>query len=417
MSLKSKTHIMASALLYILCTGWLSNAALQIPTGNLAKLTFESELVEQLYAHYSLGQLRPIDTVQLDHSPESVLLLYAAAPELSRSIVVQLRNQHVLHVGVHLFDATELDGFHPVAHFLERRLLQAYSQGLSPETTLSLLESQRIHIRLNGSLLGSSKFVTNDVRTIIPYLIEDRTCSLQWESYRYTLTCNTTGGDRIEVDLPAVAELTLGKNKVEMQNALHQTIEHLHIPEEWQSPCMQRVPASSLVSHRRGLLRTQEKTLRPGVRSELYYEDKALELVRNPDEWLEYLNNFLLCPSLFPSAHVRVNHRMYGGDAHVLERSFNSLSYYFKASDYDTYLGFEQGEDKSIRGTLIFKHKQFDHNHLLVINKLDPIAISKKDKRTLHATMYSYIRNDNVASLYGSYVDREGNKIGVNIDP
>ena len=80
-------------------------------------------------------------------------------------------------------------------------------------------------------------------------------------------------------------------------------------------------------------------------------------------------------------------------------------------------LGFEVGEDKSVRGTLIFKHKQFDHNHLLVINKLDPIAISKEAKRTLSATLYSYIRNDNVASLYGAYVDRKGNKIPVFVDP
>ena len=340
MSPKSKTHIIVSALLYILCTGWLSNASMQVVPCGYAKITFESELIEQLYVHYGLEQLHPIDTVQLDHAPESVLLLYAATPELSSSIVVQMKEQHVLHIGLHLFEGAELDGFYPVGHFLERQLLQAYSQGLSPEMTLSLLESQRIHIRLNGSLLGSSKYVTNDVRTIIPYLTENRTCSLQWEAYRYSLACDIIDGDRIEIELPAFAELTLGKNKVEMQNTLHETIAHLQIPEGWQSPCAQRLPASSLVPHRRGLLRTQEKILRPGVRSELYYEDGALGLLRNPDEWLEYLNNFLLCPSLFPSAHVTVNHRMYGGEAHSVERSFESLAYYFQASEYDTYFGF-----------------------------------------------------------------------------
>ena len=62
--------------------------------------------------------------------------------------------------------------------------------------------------------------MSNDVRILSSYLMKERSCTLDWRAYTYYFTCETDDYDLIELQIPAHAELVLGLDKKELQEAL-----------------------------------------------------------------------------------------------------------------------------------------------------------------------------------------------------
>lgn len=392
-----------------------------IPLESQGGVTFESDQVAYLYKHYDIATRTPIDTLRGTGFDSSLTLLYAAPSDVPGVLAVQVEDRkHIRNVGLHLFSAEESIAFDPVSRFLERYLLTVYAQGVSPEMNLSLLTSQRMSIQINGYTLGTLDDVTNDVRVVLPYLLSDRTCGLDWKSYTYVFSCETEEGDHLNIRLPARAELILGQDKNELQQTMgYNVVQHASSPIS-SGACTSEPALSSLVSHRKGILRTEGRSLYPGIRSEIYFQQegwkKETNLFRDPSEWLEYLNNLFLCPPLDLPVRVHVEHKVYGVDDATFEIPLNQLLSFFGSEGFDSYVGFERNSEGGIIGTAVFKHQTFDYNHLLVIHDLDRLLSSKKATSVLDTDLYTFIRNDNVQFLYGEYVDRKGKKIPVAIN-
>lgn len=392
-----------------------------IPLDNQGGVTFESEQVAYLYKHYDIATSTPVDTLRGTGSDTSLTLLYPAPSEVPGVLAVQIEGRkHIRNVGLHLFSAEELVAFDPVSRFLERYMLTVYAQGVSPEMNLSLLTSQRMSIQINGYTLGTLDDVTNDVRVVLPYLLNDRTCGLDWRSYTYVFSCETVEGDHLNIRVPARAELLLGQDKNELQQTMGYDVARYSSAAISSAACVSVPATSSLVTHRKGILRTEGRSLYPGIRSEIYFQQggwkNETNLFRDPSEWLEYLNNLFLCPPLDLPVRVHVEHKVYGVDDATFEVPLNQLLSFFEAEGFDSYVGFERNREGDIIGTAVFKHQTFDYNHLLVIHDLDRLLSSKRATSVLDADLYTFIRNDNVQFLYGEYVDRKGKKIPVAIN-
>ena len=392
-------------------------------------VTFQSEQVAYLYAHYGIERLTPIDTLFAGDEHASLRLLYPAPSGVPGALVVQVgRDHHVQHVGLHLFTREESAAFNPISGFLERYLLTVYAQGASPEMNLSLLVSKQILIQINGYALGSFDEVSNDVRVVLPYLSGERSCSLSWSTYTYTLACETQEGDQLSIQVPAWAELILGQDKQELQAAMGAQMQQqmqLRVQQhplagEEEAACSVMPAFTSLVSHRRGMLRTEGRTLYPGIRSDRYYQHvgwkKELHLVRDPSDWLEYLNNLFLCPPAELAAQLEIDHKVYGATSDPFDMPLNQLMAFFEREAFESYVGFERDEQGGIVGTAVFKHPAFNYNHLLVIHGLDRLLLSEQEGLVLEAELYTFIRSDNVRFLFGDYVDRRGQKIPVAIN-
>lgn|GEM_PF-5877884 len=394
----------------------------QVELAGKDRITFESDQVAYLYGHYDLGKATPLDSIRVPGASTSSIILYSAPQGVPGLLAAQVKDgKHIQHVGLHLFSGEESVAFEGVGQFIERFLLQVYARALSPEMSLSLLKSQRITVRINGYTLGGSEDVSNDVRILPEYLMKERSCTLDWRAYTYFFTCETDNYDLIELQIPAHAELVLGLDKKELQEALGRNLEQGDIPGESSVLCTTVPASSSLDPHRTGILRTQGRILHPGIRSEIYFQKEkrghSIELLRDESDWLEYLNNMIVCPPSDLSAQVRVEHKMYGVESASWEMSLSGLLRYFDANSFQTYVGFERDEDLHITGTAVFKHKSLNYNHLLVIHNLDHVLSTRHEIPVLKADLYTFIRSGNIGSLFGDYVDREGEKIQVSIDP
>lgn len=382
-------------------------------SGIQEEVTFESEEIAYLYAHYDLGNQAPVDTLQ---GPDTPVLLFKVQPGLPGLIAMQMHpGDHIGHIGLHLFTAEELESLDPVGRFLERYLLSVYAQDVAPEMALSVLKSHQISIKIDEYTLGSTEGVTNDVRVLPGYLQKHQACTQEWKNYEYTLICSTNDDHRVTVQMPANGELLVGKDKKELQEAFNREVLLYTEPAAGPSNDCARAPAS-LIPQPEGLFRSPAKTLHPGIRSEIYYlagENDDYDVYRGQDQWLASLNNLLMCPPADLQVPVRVEHNMYGNGTVSFEMPLGALLGYFQTEGFDTYVGFERSEDQRVRGTVVFRHRTFDYNQMLVIEALDRIGTSS----ALDAGLYTFIRNDNLQSLYGSYVDRKGEKIPVIINP
>lgn len=394
----------------------------QVKRENTGRITFESDQVAYLYGHYDLGKATPLDTMHVPGASTSSIILYAAPQGIPGLLAAKVKDgKHVQHVGLHLFSGEESAAFEVVGQFIERFLLQVYARALSPKMSLSLLQSQQIAIQINGYTLGDSDGVSNDVRVLTEYLMKERSCTLDWRAYTYFFTCETDDYDLIELQIPAHAELVLGLDKKELQEALDKKLEQRVGPGQLSALCTTVPASSSLDPHRKGILRTQGRILYPGIRSEIYFQKESrghsFELLRDQSDWLEYLNNMILCPPSDLSVQVRIEHKMYGLESTSWEMTLGGLLRYFDANSFQPFVGFEQNEDRRITGTAVFKHKSLNYNHLLVIHNLDHVLSTRDEIPVLDADLYTFIRSDNIGSLFGDYVDREGEKISVSIDP
>ena len=410
-------------LVLTLCIVWpYMNGQEQVERENKNRITFESDEVAYLYGHYDLGKATPLDSIKVPGIASSSIILYSAQQGIPGLLAAKVKDgKHVQHVGLHLFSGEESVAFDRVGQFIERFLLQVYARALSPSMSLSLLKSQRIAVQINGYTLGESGGVPNDVRVLPGYLMKGRSCSLDWRAYTYFFTCETDDYDLIEMQIPAHAELVLGLDKKELQEALGRDLERRTVPGQPSPLCLTVPAASSLDPHQKGILRTQGRILHPGIRAEIYFQKErtgnSIELLRDQSNWLEYLNNMIVCPPLDLSAQVRVEHKMYGVESRSWQMALNGLLRYFDANNFQTYVGFERSEDGHITGTAVFKHKYLNYNHLLVIHNLAYILSARHETPVLDADLYTFIRSDNLGSLFGDYVDREGEKIPVSIDP
>ena len=87
---------------------------------------------------------------------------------------------------------------------------------------------------------------------------------------------------------------------------------------------------------------------------------------------------------------------------------------YLLSQDHDVYLGFE--EDKgNVMATLVFVNRYFHHLHMLSIDNVQELLLNSTGAHTT-ATLYSYIRNDNVEDLFAPYIEGSGRRIPISIN-
>ena len=121
-----------------------------------------------------------------------------------------------------------------------------------------------------------------------------------------------------------------------------------------------------------------------------------------------------MCPPEDLTAGVRIQHKVYGNQFATLEVQLKEVLDYFEANAFDTYIGFERTGEGRLMGTLVFRNQTMDYNHLMILYDIGRLVTAQQ--RTLEADLYTFIRSDNVHTLYGSYLDRKGERLPVQVN-
>ena len=376
-----------------------------IASNHMGATGFASQRLSNLFSAMDLAGQTPREVK--NKRPGSGQLAYLGT--FSEGILLPLEIEMselgcITHVGLDLFTEKEQAGLGRIGNFIERYMLELIALDISMRPSVS--QADNVVFTFNGR--NNPELTSRQLQQILNLFREKTQIQHQVDNFTYRFETTDPFNNHFVMHFPANAGLVSGMDKQEMEDQLvaHMTASPGSRPRTCQNPQLY-----SLSPYGK-LLRSSTKEIHPGIRSEFFFTSEQ-QLLRDPQYLYETLNNLLLCPPDQPAHPLRVELKTYKGDGLPLNIDLASVVYYF-LDEHTPYAGFARTDQDEIRGTLVFKNENFDYQHLLIIENLESTLSATPP--LLSASLYLYIRNDNVKNLYGTYLDRQGAKMPVEIN-
>ena len=310
----------------------------------------------------------------------------------------------ISHIGLDLFTEAEQDNLGQVGHFIERYLLELIALDVTMRPSIS--QADNVRMSLNGR--SNPALTARQLQQILNLFREKERIQHEVNDFIYRFEASDAFNNQFVMHFPANAGLVSGMDKQEMEDLLVAQL----AASQTRTPKACENPQQYRLSPYGNLLRSPASEIHPGIRSEFFFTAEQT-ILRDPNYLYETLNNLLLCPPNQPAQPLRIQLKTYKEGMQPLNIDLASVVYYF-SKEHTPFAGFAKTEQDEIRGTLVFKNENFDYQHLLIIDNLEHANSTKPS--LLSASLYLYIRNDNVKNLYGTYLDRQGEKMPVEIN-
>jgi hypothetical protein len=118
----------------------------------------------------------------------------------------------------------------------------------------------------------------------------------------------------------------------------------------------------------------------------------------------ETTNNFLMgALAARRNPALQLTHRQYGNKTRILQTNFNTV--HALMAQGSTYYPMIEKNKKGDLLSVIFYNQELNCVHILSISAGPRDLLTKKNP-AFDATLYTYIRLDNVSSLFGGYVEK-----------
>ncbi len=377
-------------------------------------LTFASNRLRALYQHFDLAERQAISVQAIEMPANGKTYRYKVgeAPELPSIRVTIDPNDQVTHIGFDVFTRDEMAAIAPAGLFVEEYFLYLVSSDI--ERLLDNLEADHIVIEINGRHLGT--LGAPDFYEMLGILTAHTEVALVLQDYRFSLTGQDDAANRVRITFPARLDLISGRDKKELDDALHVAIKSLDLQPAVRSP-IEGVSDSSLQPYRGDLRLLPGASLHPGLTADRYYRGSqdGIRPLFDPAYPLESLRNVLSAPAPRVSINIRLVHEMYGQERMEYELPLAVLVGFLE-KNHDIYVGLEIGGDGSVKSTQLFKDRIFDVSHMLVIDWPKGLLWSSANVSVV-GVLYTHIRDDNVQDLYGTYIEQlDAEKFSVTID-
>ena len=450
-----KPTLLFSCAWLLLWLGLVLTATSPAPATAQAQPTFASAQLEKLYQRLALERATVVRDVPVGEDA-ALRMRVLRTVYRGRLLTVKMHvsaRRHVSHIGFAFFEPEETEQLGLVALFLERQFLHYHTKDVAARIASMRIDQVRVtHNGVPYGDLGFTRFdaVTGVIRGRTSFGMTMQT-SDDLPTYRFT--CLDTDGNRLTVTFPARYDLMTGLDKVELEEALAETLRTLPSSAEAPSAWPKR-DGNALTPYADALYQTTSKEFFPGLRSTVFFTQRgpALFPVRDALYPLESLNNLFARPVATDSVTLDVTYRRYGFQQESVRVDLASLMHHF-SRDYEIYVGFEGltdgGHDASIlaakdapmpemvnravdhseagaaagaaampdtvRALLIFAHRDFAHLHLMTID-WPRVWLLENKPRLAQAILYAYIRRDNINTLFAPYEERHDKRFPVYLD-
>lgn len=317
----------------------------------------------------------------------------------------------IIHLGIAIFSKNEQDAIgKTLCDFQERYLLNVL---LHPgdEKAREFLKKNKTTISTCGIAIGK-QFKLQYLEDAMRRIVDSKSrYTLVYENYEWRvfwedeLFC-------LDFKFPSDIQLVLGMDKKEIGQFFEQQLN------QFQHKQFESVPLILDVENLKAL--RKDMFVLPGstffiqeMRSDIYLKKDSVtgyKTVFDVDYPEESVANLFISPNQWTEKlEINILHKGYDTTPVFKENLYHLLSFLNK--DFETYFGVEHFSSDKMEFTVIFRNKDYTFYHLLYVQtNIDAIFTGSEP---LKGTLYTYIPNQNIKSLYNEreWKKQTGNNI------
>jgi len=304
----------------------------------------------------------------------------------------------IIHLGIAIFSESEREAIGKMlCNFQERYLLDVLLQP-DDEKASDFLRKNKTSINTSGIAIGT-QFKQQHLEEGIKRVIDKRPrYTLVHENYVWGVFWEDESFC-LGFQFPSDIQLILGMDKKEIGQFFEQQLSQFQHKQFEPAPLI--LDADNLKQLRKDMFVLPGSTFYiKEMRSDIYLkkdsisgyktvfdanypEESIANLFISPDQWAEKME-------------INILHKGYDATPAFNVNLYHLLSFLNKG--FETYFGIEHLSSEKLEFTVIFRNKDYTFYHLLFVQtNLDAIF---KRKEPLKGTLYSYIPNQNIKSLY-----------------
>lgn len=223
----------------------------------------------------------------------------------------------------------------------------------------------------------------------------------------YSASWSKNGNVIVACHFPANIGMMTFSNKIELENALIERLRTLPNHEIQEVPkvfktALEKVPLSDFYIQNNGFCIT------PRLKNQVVYTltenegDVCTLLVDTTRYQLESLANLMLTGYTPHALTLGVEIKQYGHKSEKMTVQMSALFAAFSEDGSKPYWGVETFDGKTVKGLYVWENLIGGYDHVMAVTI--PIE-ALKSECTATATLYCYVRTDNVKSLFGEYQD------------
>lgn len=291
-------------------------------------------------------------------------------------------------------EIAESENYRLAAEFLchYRRLLSQYGSEAVSDTIRRIKEDGFKYLK------GSDK----DFKR----LSGEEDFSISFGNEGYQADWSRDGKSVVECVFPANIELLTFSNKIALENSFIQSLssangcqEEIDIPYEDMKD-LAKISGSEFYIKDKGFYITPRLSHQKIFAVSSSDSTKCVLLIDTNRYQLESIANMMLSGFTTDSIDVNVKVDQYGHKSTVVNVPFQVLYNLLSSNDSIPYWGTESFDGKMVKGLYVWTNAFGGYNHLLSVSI--PVS-SLTEPATIDATLYCYIRTDNLKSLFEEY--------------
>lgn len=353
-------------------------------------MSFEIQSHARLYDMIRDGHAEYLNTDTLFNNGEMSLChsIQVIQNQNTYSSIFETRTDGtLLHAGLILFKDRPFTVNEENQRFIERYFLEL----LLEDKPKQMLEQDGISLSYNGQSFGSILFKNLDL--ILPKMIHAENFSLYKKEYHYIAEW-VNENHVIWFSYPANLQLISGKDKRELDGALIRDI----MDQTIQSTFTRLLTPDNPTQDSSGILIQAGSEYFPGITQHSYFilsEDDTIP-VFDSLYIRESLINYLQYPQTFTGTYP-IELELKTRNPLQLIISYDTLVKVI-GEEYKIYTGIEEERTDGYEAVIIFENKMYDHIHLCLLTI--PKNFIKVSNQKWSGTLYPYIRQDNLTSLF-----------------
>lgn len=253
---------------------------------------------------------------------------------------------------------------------------------------------------------GFKYIIGNDIK--LRNLSGKENFSIIFSNNEYDVTWSNEEKPVVNCVIPANIGLLTFANKIELEDSMIESLQNAATRSQYSASRpvesldnLTKVTLSDYYVKDRGFYLT------PRLRNQLVYSSisngsaKNCSLLIDNDRYrLESIANVLLSGYTPFPLDVQVSVKQYGSKMQTINLPFPSLYEILSENNSTPYWGVETFDGVTVSGVYIWTNRYGGYNHLLSLSI--PVSILSKPS-TMTATLYCYIRTDNLKSLFEEY--------------
>ena len=310
-------------------------------------------------------------------------------------LAVSIENSKLIHLGIQLNGLKVLNNYDLlVKGFIERALLMlSFDKSISE--MLITAETMQLKILLQDQDIRFSGI--NDFKELIGFINSSSHFTLAKNNYLFDARWKNNG-QVLSIQFPNSYQLITGKNKKELDDELCLNLGRMILSDSGTIKAATRYSTTDSLP----VPEIRESKFMDLLSSHVFYKltESDSVLVFEPNLISESVPNLFLDKRISGERKLLITHRLYGNRSLTYSLALLSFIAYFE-NDFQSYIGMENSNPDSIKGTLVFYHKYFNFINMVYF-KTNASEIFN-NSGIIEADFYANIPMNNISNLFKDF--------------